>query len=177
MSERETLIASFLKTTDWSDAVRAPLAGDASNRRYERLTNPETGATAVLMDAPPEKGEDVRPFVRIARHLIRSGLAAPTIFAENSEHGFLVIEDLGDDLFARVLEKKPHVESMLYEAAIDVLVALHQVPLPELESYSPALMTEYSALAYSRYRRGILGDADGEDEFRTIFQEICTKPQ
>ena len=54
------------------------------------------------MDAPPPQ-EDVRPFVRIGRHLIELGLSAPAIHAEDEANGFLLLEDLGDDTFARVL--------------------------------------------------------------------------
>ena len=55
------------------------------------------------MDAPPPQ-EDVRPFVRIGRHLIgarpqRAGRSD----AEDAANGFLLLEDLGDDTFARVL--------------------------------------------------------------------------
>ena len=52
-------IADFLALHGWGAAARAPLAGDASFRRYERLTL--DGRPAVLMDAPPPM-EDVRPF-------------------------------------------------------------------------------------------------------------------
>ena len=58
MTDRSVLADAFLASTRWAKARRSPLAGDASNRRYERLNMPETGETAVLMDAPPEKGED-----------------------------------------------------------------------------------------------------------------------
>jgi N-acetylmuramate 1-kinase len=175
MPERDTLITSFLNGTDWASARRAPLAGDASNRRYERLTDPQTGATAVLMDAPPERGEDIRPFIRIARYLLGIGLSAPRILAEDTENGFLLIEDLGDALFARVLETRPKLETMLYASAIDVLLTLHAAPSPALDPYSPELMTDLSALVYSKYRNGIVGDSNGESVFRTIFHEICTK--
>ena len=107
MTDRAPLATTFLNGTAWADALRAPLAGDASNRRYERLRHPGTGKTAVLMDAPPEKGEDVRPFVTVCRYLRDLGLSAPEIFAEDTEAGFLLLEDLGDDLFARVLKTDP----------------------------------------------------------------------
>ncbi|MDU9006037.1 aminoglycoside phosphotransferase family protein [Sedimentitalea todarodis] len=173
MSNRDALTDSFLSRTDWADARRGPLAGDASNRRYERLTDRDTGETVVLMDAPPEKGEDVRPFVRIAKHLCGVGLSAPTILAEDVENGFLLIEDLGDALFARVVRTEPGLETTLYEAAIDVLLKLHGAPLPELETYAPSVMTDLSALAYSKYRGGIVGDTEGEDRFRATFHELC----
>jgi len=41
----------------------------------------------VLMDAPPPQ-EDVRPFVRIARHLFKHGFSVPNILAEDAEQAF-----------------------------------------------------------------------------------------
>ncbi|MFO1145164.1 MAG: phosphotransferase [Rhodospirillales bacterium] len=61
-----------------------------------------SSAAAVLMDAPPAH-EDVRPFVRIARHLCALGLSAPLILAADEEAGLLLLEDLGDDTFTRLL--------------------------------------------------------------------------
>ena len=43
--DRETLRLDFLKAAGLSDALRAPLPGDASTRRYERLTTP-AGSTS-----------------------------------------------------------------------------------------------------------------------------------
>ena len=53
------------------------IAGDASNRKYYRITLNDH--SVVLMDAPPEKGEDVRPFVKISTFLGTAGLSAPEI--------------------------------------------------------------------------------------------------
>ena len=72
------------------------------------------------MDAPAPQ-EDVRPFVRIGRHLLRVDLSAPEIWAEDAANGFLLLEDLGDDTFARVLANGGD-EAELYARATDVLV-------------------------------------------------------
>ncbi len=100
ISERDRLRADFIRAAGWSDAGERLLAGDASFRKYFRLTRPR--ASTVVMDAPPPQ-EDVRPFVRIGRHLIELGLSAPEIQAVDEANGFLLLEDLGDDTFARVL--------------------------------------------------------------------------
>lgn len=173
MTDRAALANCFLAGTRWASARRAPLAGDASNRRYERLHLPG-GETAVLMDAPPEKGEDVRPFVRIARHLHGLGLSAPEIFAEDSEQGFLLIEDLGDDLYSRVIPRQPELERCLYEAATDVLVLLRDAPMPRLEPYGAGRMTELAALAFSKYRDPVIGrpDAEAQRRFADRFEDV-----
>lgn len=168
MTNRAILAEALIAQTPWNGARHTPLAGDASNRRYERLTNPATGRTAVLMDAPPDKGEAVEPFVRMSKYLRSIGLSAPEIYAEDCEYGFLLLEDLGDDLFARVLRDDPTLERTLYDAATDVLVHLHAAPTLSLDSYDPAMMTELAALSFTKYAQGILGSHD--DEARARFE-------
>jgi aminoglycoside/choline kinase family phosphotransferase len=149
--------APFLAAAGWGAARRAPLAGDASLRRYERLTSPD-GATAVLMDADPATGEDVRPFLRIARHLAALGLSAPRILAEDAPQGFLLLEDLGDDLFARVAARDPAGEPQLYAAAAAVLGRLHAAPPPSgLAAYDTAAMVPLALLALDWYLPGTGG--------------------
>lgn len=126
---RAEAAASFLQAAGWGDAARRPLAGDASFRRYERLSRPG-GGSAVLMDAPPEAGEDCRPFVAIGEHLRGLGFSAPAVLAADLAQGFLLLEDLGDDLYARVLARDGGEEAALYAAAVDLLDALHAAPAP-----------------------------------------------
>lgn len=142
----------FLAKAGWGTARRAPLAGDASNRRYDRLTGGPGGAGAVLMDAPPTLGEDVRPFTSIARHLAGLGLSAPAILAEDADHGFLLLEDLGDDLFARICRQQPTAEPALYAAAVDLLAALHRAAPPKgLPAYDAPLMADLACLPFQWY--------------------------
>lgn len=119
--DRSVEIDAFLEAVGWGDAVRSHLAGDASFRRYERVTM--AGRPAVLMDAPPP-WEDVRPFVKVTQVLKSLGLNAPGIVAADEEQGFLLLEDLGDASFTRVLKAAPEQELTLYQAAISALAVL-----------------------------------------------------
>jgi len=151
MTGRAQAAARFLAATPWADWARAPLAGDASDRRYERLSGP-SGETVVLMDAPPDKGEDVALFVRIAAHLADMGIASPRILAEDATKGFLLLEDFGDALFARVLAREPGRETALYALATDLLIALHHHPAPPgLPRFQPPFAPDFIALAYGWY--------------------------
>lgn len=174
MTSREALTESFIAVSPWAGATRAPLAGDASNRRYERLSL--NGKTAVLMDAPREKGEDVRPFIQIARFLTGLGLSAPVIIAEDQGNGFLLLEDLGDDLFARVIPRDPALEQPLYEAATDVLIHLHRAAPPEgLPTYDTDVMLDMAALAWRWYLGGALAEnPDAEQAFRAAFRLVLS---
>lgn len=175
MTDRNALADAFIAGTAWRGATRKPLAGDASNRRYERLHL--DGKTAVLMDAPSDKGEDVRPFIRIARFLSDIGLSAPAILAEDVPHGFLLLEDLGDDLFARVIPRQPDLEQPLYEAATDALIHLHRATPPDdLKPYDPAVMLDMAALAWRWYLGGVMAeDAASEQAFRAAFAPILQR--
>lgn len=158
MADRMSLIEAFAATAGWAGAGISLLAGDASNRRYFRLRWPGSNRTAVLMDAPPEKGEDVRPFLSIAGHLAARRFSAPRILARDEAAGLLLLEDLGDDLYARVLERRPELENDLYSAAIDVLCTLHETAPPAvLQAYDPDRMAEFSALAFEWYLPGATG--------------------
>lgn len=154
MPDRDTMIRDFIEQTDWRGAALAPLAGDASNRRYLRLDHPHHGS-AVLMDAPREKGEDTTAFIQIAEYLSAQGLSAPRILARDTAKGFLLLEDLGDDLFARVIPRDPDSENRLYSAATDLLVQLHKAPPPTgLAAYDAPLMADLAALAFDWYAKG-----------------------
>jgi aminoglycoside/choline kinase family phosphotransferase len=120
--QRDQAMAAFLERAGWGRATRGLLAGDASFRKYHRIEL--DGRRAVLMDAPPPM-ENVRPFLAIARHLLRLGLSAPQIFAEDVGQGFLLLEDLGDDTYTRKLANGAD-EAGLYALAVDVLIDLHR---------------------------------------------------
>lgn len=170
MPERAATISTFLERAGWGGIMRTLVAGDASNRRYERLSRSAQN-TVILMDAPAEKGEDVRPFVAITNHLRSVGLSAPEIIAEDPENGLLLIEDLGDDLFARVMAADAALEVPLYQASVDVLLQLHRSEAPDLPRYDADAMTDKAALAFDWYRRGALGavDAGERTAFATTF--------
>lgn len=166
-------IQAFLAEAGWGDAKRAALAGDASNRRYERLNR--SGGSTVLMVAPPEKGEDVRPFIAITRHLRRAGLSAPEIFAADEAVGLLLLEDLGDDLFARVLARGAAPERLLYTCATDLLVELHRhAPPADLAAYDSTTMAKLAALALDWYLPGATGAPCPDDHKAVFLGEIET---
>src|SRR5450432_3788664 len=122
MAERAAAIAAFLAAAGWRSAERRRLAGDASFRRYERLAM--DGRRAILMDAPPPQ-EDVRPFLAVAALLRRLALSAPAILARDEANGLLLIEDLGDATYTRLLAEGAD-EAALYALAVDVLIHLHR---------------------------------------------------
>lgn len=175
MDNRADHIRAFLESTPWKSWARTPLAGDASRRRYERLTSPDQKSSAILMDAPPEMGEDIRPFIAVAQHLERVGLAPPSLLQWDDAAGFLVLEDLGNEIFARVLEKEPDQEEILYRTAVDALLHLHaSEPMHSLPNYSAELMTTLAGNCFDWY----CDRPDLKPEFRSLIEpllETCLK--
>ena len=111
MTDRDSLISAFLTRNGASLADAEPLAQDASFRRYLRLRRPRP---LVLMDAPPP--EDVRPFLRIARHLHAHRLAVPAILDADETNGLILEEDLGDDLLSILLDQGAAAEPIRISA-------------------------------------------------------------
>ena len=154
VSNREQLRLDFLRGAGLSGATRAPLPGDASTRRYERLVLPG-GRTLMLMDQAPaaESPPDdpswtpdqrhaagwnavarlsagrIEAFAAVAAQLKLLGLSAPAIPALDAANGLAVLEDFGDGLFARVIEAGAD-ETQLYLAAVEALAALHDAGSP-----------------------------------------------
>lgn len=129
---------SFLAANKITDCQIKKVAGDASFRSYYRIFSAEK--TYILMFAPPSH-EDVKPFMKIDEFLVSHGFLAPKIFASDINLGFLLLEDLGDDTYGRVLAQDINKEVDLYKKACDVLLELHKLPAPKnLAEYNHALL-------------------------------------
>ena len=130
-------VEPFLNLAGWAGAQIDALPGDASFRRYFRVTKP--GKSAMLMDAPPPN-EDPAPYLRAAKWLNANGLRAPYVYAEDAARGLVLIEDFGEVRMREYLDQWPGDERAIYTAAIDTLVELHRLPSGPFLDYS---MAEY----------------------------------
>ena len=158
MTERAVLIDNFLTARGWGPAARMPLAMDASFRRYMRLVD---GARhAILMDAPPPQ-EDVRPFIAIQSMLRAMNLSPPEIYAAQVRNGLLLLEDLGDGTYTRLLAAG-EPEEPLYTLAVDVLIALHRrfepSHAPNLPPYDEARLLDEAVRFVDWYVRLATGE-------------------
>ncbi len=171
--ERHAAIAGFLADAGWRDVAPAPLAADASFRRYFRLVDGER--RAVLMDAPPPH-EDVRPYVAVAEILRGHGLSAPVIYAEDAELGMLLIEDFGDDTYTRLLARGAD-ERRLYALAIDTLIALQGAVTmpPALPPYDEEALLREAELLVEWYAPAVLGarlSSELHEEYLALWREL-----
>jgi len=171
---REALKRAFLTASGLADALAEPMPGDASTRSYTRLHRPGL-PPLILMDAPvaaesapcdPNASPEQRAaagynalqrlaacrvdaFVGADLYLRTLGLSAPEVIAFDVESGFAVLEDLGQDLFARRIEAGEPPQPF-YEAAVDLLIRLHCTPAPTelpVPGHTPWPLLTYDALA------------------------------
>lgn len=159
-----------------------PLAGDASFRRYFRITQPN--CSYIAMDAPPLR-ESCASFVAISQGLQALGLHTPTVFASDLTQGFLLLSDFGDRLYLKELNQanaKP-----LYTKALDALAILQScrhiegmtIPLftfafmrQELELFKEWFLHHYLEIAISPATETALADC-----FDFLVTSAVNQPQ
>ena len=178
MTQRAVLVDQFIQNIGWADANRSMIAGDASNRRYDRLIRSDN-ASAILMDAPPDKGEDVRPFMAITSYLLNQGISAPNIFESDPVNGFLLIEDLGDDLFARLMAQDPERQMPLYQSATDLLIHLNAAPAFDLPVCDANWLTNMTLPVFEWYAPQSGHDIQQryQDVFQPLAQHLDVEPK
>lgn len=208
MSERRADMETFIKASGWGDAEVEAFPGDASSRCYFRLTRgPDI---AVLMDAPkgaetPNEtegasvedriklgynaiarlaGPDPSAFVAIDNELVTRGFSAPKIMAADLGKGFLLLEDFGASVYARVIEDNPEMERPLYEAAVDCLGEIYRSSFPAKMRWRDAQwrVREYDETAllaetqlfldwYAKDKGADISDA-ARDEWDAIWRDL-----
>ncbi len=144
MTDRLDALSTWLRRScALSDFRLTPASGDASFRRYFRVHLSDR--TCIAVDAPPPR-EDCRPFVAVAKLLKTLGLNVPEVYAQDAEHGFLLLSDLGECLMLAELHAG-NVER-LYGDALSALATLQALGPrdDELPPYDAALLTREMAL-------------------------------
>lgn len=170
-------------------SLRAASA-DASFRRYFRLDRqaPSSGC-AILMDAPPQK-EPLEPFLRVGQILRDAGLRAPQVYAQNTDLGFLLLEDFGQQTFlqhlSQAITQDPHglMARPLYARAWKALIQAQcyglQAPLrlTGLPAYDRERLMQEMALFpewyLQRHLQISLSEAD-RDRIQQVFDRLSER--
>lgn len=133
-SPREAARRVFIDDHRCHDPVELPQ--DASTRKYFRVRR--DGKTFLVMDAPPPR-ENAAAFFKVTHHLKEIGVRAPQVYAHDLENGFLLMEDLGDQTFTRMIEGG-HDANVLYRRALSVLCHIRKqarardIQLPQFDA-------------------------------------------
>jgi len=138
-----------LAARDWAcaqlrltDMAFAPASADASFRRYFRVS--ADTRSWIVMDAPPES-EDCRPFVQVAGLMQAAGVHVPEILAQDLAQGYLLLGDLGSQLYIHALNADN--ADALFEDAMCALRRWQLASRPGLlPAYDEALLRRELAL-------------------------------
>lgn len=139
-------------------------SADASFRRYFRVH--AGGSTYIAMDAPPDK-YDAHTYVRIARHFRSIGLNVPRVLHIEAQQGFLLLTDLGDELYLTQLRE--HTVDRLYGDAMRALRVLQrdddmgelpdydlQLLFAEMSLFPEWYLGRHLGIRLTRKQRGVL---------------------
>lgn len=161
-------------------AKLTPLAGDAGFRCYYRL---HSAPALIGVIAPPEH-ENNPAFVAKGLALRRAGVHVPFIHGVDFSRGFMLLEDLGDDLFMPLLNTGSVAD--MYGVAEKTLHTIQQViPDPVVfPAYSELLLLNEMALFPEWFVGKLLGLAlDSaerqllDDTFSSLVSSALVQPQ
>lgn len=123
MSVTEAEMQSFLKDSGWAKCSCQTLPADFSTRVFARLTQKNTGKTAIFMKA--EKDQRTESFVHLSNLLRRLGLSAPKIYASDLVRDLVLMEDFGDKNIGHLLDEGEDRDPYDCHAA-KILATLHK---------------------------------------------------
>ena len=175
LPDRSQIAEAFVARHGWGAATRQMISGDWSGRCYIRLTDRvfDPPAQIVFMDWPCSWAEFTR-FIRIRDILDEMGLHAPQIIARDLDHGFMLIEDYGDDQFGRLIDQNSPLAPALYQGAVAVLTTIYRrfeaVLTRDLPVYNADLFTEQAGLFASHYLPAV--GVTGRDDFAPLLSGI-----
>ena len=152
-----------------------PASADASFRRYLRIDT-ATGASRIVMDAPPDK-ENCKPFVQVQGLMAAAGLNVPQILAFDEPTGFMLLSDLGHQtVIERLNPEKPQDAYAWYQQATDVLLQWQKASTPGvLPAYDEPLLRRELALFpdwYLAKHRAIALDDKQQATLQSAFDAI-----
>ncbi|MDR6765019.1 aminoglycoside/choline kinase family phosphotransferase [Acidovorax delafieldii] len=142
----EAWLAPLVSPHQLLPATLRPASADASFRRYLRIDT-ATGASRIVMDAPPDK-ENCQPFVQVQGLMAAAGLNVPQILAFDEPTGFMLLSDLGHQtVIERLNPEKPQDAYAWYQQATDVLLQWQKASTPGvLPAYDEPLLRRELAL-------------------------------
>jgi N-acetylmuramate 1-kinase len=172
---RHRALHEFVARTLSDDSVvLEPASADASFRSYFRATSKVRGERFIAMDAPPERGEDIVPWLDIAARLRRAQLNAPQVFGEDRAQGFVLMSDLGTRPYLAELNEA--TVDRLYGDAMDALLGMQtRVPsegLPRFDEGKLVAELELMPQWFLARHLGIEPGCDGWDRIELAFRVI-----
>ena len=169
-SARYQQLVSWLDENKFDNTSLAALSEDASFRQYFRVT--KNNKSYAVMDCPPEK-ENLVSFLSITEKLKEAKLNVPEIFESDENNGFLVMTDLGDDLYSKKLNDE--TVYCLYTDALEAIVKMQtRVDCSNLNEFDSIFQEENNLFIewFLKKHLNIKLDENSEKEIIIEFNKI-----
>lgn len=157
-----------------------PASADASFRSYWRTRH--AGQSWIVMDSPPAL-EDPAPWLAIGTRLADAGVHVPAVRAQDLQQGFLLIEDLGSQLYLPALNDAT-VDDLYGDALRALLVMQRDVDTDGMQRYTREFLLRELELMPEWFLRRHLGHTPACEEwdvleagFTTLLHNALAQPQ
>lgn len=163
---------------------REPLAGDASNRRYWRLTD-RHGRIAILVEYPPDLRPVLARDLEIMSWLAGVGLRLPAVLDHDLPAGRALLEDVGPADAEAALRAAPVGERLQLAAALlsplELLAAQPVESLPAWNRPLDAARLRWELAGFElwfvRYRQGVTPDPALDRYLDDLAEELAGHPR
>ena len=169
-SIRKQELTAWLSDNGYDSFSLSVLSADASFRQYYRVN--KNDISYAVMDCPPED-KSLDSFLKITKILQQAKLNVPEIFDCNSTEGFLVITDLGNDLYSKKLNDE--TVYCLYTDALEAIVKMQtKIDYSDLQDFDNFYEEENKLFIdwFLKKHLGIELDSTSSSQINTEFNKI-----
>jgi len=172
---RKSIINTFLTNNVASKFDVEPINSDASFRKYERITAKKQ--KFIFMDANPKHCDPIDSFIKTNKILHDMGVKVPEIIASDVDAGLMLLEDLGDELLAKILENQFYNEVEFYRNTVNVLIHINKSDTQNLDSdgyleeYNEEILLKEASLFPDYYLDIFETEIKDQDAFKSDFLE------
>jgi aminoglycoside/choline kinase family phosphotransferase len=193
---RNESIEEFLKSTKWENKSRYYFEGDASSRRYETISL--KGKLSILMDMPQKPdgdaikngksysaiahlAEGISSVLNVNHQLLAAGYSAPKIEISDKGNGLAIIENLGDQVFGKMMRSGADMHEAMH-AAVAVLADMTTKDwpstIPAYDVEAQLIETDLLVSWFWPFLHGTQPHQALHDSFEKIWRQILpiTKP-
>lgn len=128
-------LLSWIQTTPYKHYALTIASADASFRKYYRLTHQDK--TVIVMDSSLEL-DSLSPFLDVTTRLLNTSVKAPHILEQNTEDGFLILEDFGNVQLLDILDTSNF--QMHYKKSINEILKMQNTQTKSLPLYDKTFL-------------------------------------
>ncbi len=140
------------------------IAGDASPRKFYRYYNKKH----LLVYCTKDKKNNLENYIKINNYLNLNKIKAPLTIKKSINKNYIIIEDLGDNLIKKIIQKKRN-KFPYFKKIINELIKIQKIkPNRILSNYTGKLLISELNLFYQWY----LPEFFSEKKIRKIKKEI-----